>query len=162
MDTVTIAVEGIPAPQGSKRHIGNGRMIEVSKRLKPWRQSVATATRAVMGRRLPLDCAVAIHLQFVMPRPVSTPKRLPTPPAVKRPDIDKTARACLDAITGIAICDDSQVVDLRATKRIAELGERPGVVIEITDLSGDAYHRRIMAQRGDQAPVTPTEQDSRR
>jgi len=148
MDTFAIAVEGIPAPQGSKRHVGGGRMIEVSKRLKPWRHSVAVATRAVVRGHAPFDGAVDICLQFVMPRPLALAKRLPTPPAVKRPDIDKIARACLDAITGIAICDDSQVVTLRATKRIAELGERPGVVIEVTHLSGDTTPAVKTSQRG--------------
>ena len=134
---MTITVEGDPAPQGSKRHVGNGRMVESCKRLPSWRRAVAAESRAGMGDREPFEGAVEIHLAFVMPRPVSTPKRAPTPPAVKRPDIDKTARACLDAIvTGGALVDDSQVVNLRATKRIAEIDERPGVVIEITDLSG--------------------------
>jgi len=95
-----------------------------------------------------------------MPRPVSTPKRAPTPPAVKRPDIDKIARSVLDGITGIAICDDSQVVNLRATKRIAEIDERPGVVIEITDLSGHTDQHVIGPQRGAQTAVTATGKES--
>ncbi|WP_257898915.1 RusA family crossover junction endodeoxyribonuclease [Rhodococcus qingshengii] len=68
-----------------------------------------------------------------MPRPKSTPKRT-TPPAVKRPDIDKISRAILDAITGVLIADDSQVVDLHATKRLAELDESHGVHIELEQL----------------------------
>ena len=37
------SVLGLPAPQGSKTHIGNGRMVESSKRVKPWRRQVAAA-----------------------------------------------------------------------------------------------------------------------
>ena len=36
---------GDPAPQGSKSHVGNGVMIESSKRVKPWRRQVAAAAR---------------------------------------------------------------------------------------------------------------------
>jgi crossover junction endodeoxyribonuclease RusA len=129
--TVIVRVDGNPAPQGSKRHVGHGRMVEASKRLRPWRATVAAAVKAAVGARVPFpDGPVTVTLEFVMPRPVSTPKRS-TPPAVKRPDIDKLARSCLDAITGIAIFDDSQVTLLIAYKRIAEIAETPGVVIEI-------------------------------
>jgi len=71
-----------------------------------------------------------VGLDFVLPRPKSAPKRS-TPHATKRPDVDKLARACLDAITGVIVGDDAQMVDLRATKRLAELGETPGVEITV-------------------------------
>ncbi|MGR6028991.1 RusA family crossover junction endodeoxyribonuclease [Rhodococcus erythropolis] len=124
-------VPGAPAPQGSKRHVGHGRMVESSKALGPWRERVALAAHShadgLMGG------PIGIRLKFVMPRPKSTPKRT-TPPAVKRPDIDKISRAILDAITGVIIADDSQVVDLHATKRLAELDESHGVHIELEQL----------------------------
>ena len=37
---VTFFAEGTSRPQGSKRALGNGRMIEASRHLKPWRQTV--------------------------------------------------------------------------------------------------------------------------
>jgi crossover junction endodeoxyribonuclease RusA len=106
-------------------------MVEASKRLRPWRATVAAAVKAAVGDRMPFpDGPVTVTLEFVMPRPVSTPKRS-TPPAIRRPDIDKLARAVLDGITGTAIFDDSQVTLLIAYKRIAEIAETAGVVIEI-------------------------------
>jgi crossover junction endodeoxyribonuclease RusA len=106
-------------------------MVEASKRLRPWRATVAAAVKAAVGAQVPFpDGPVTVTLKFVMPRPVSTPKRS-TPPAVKRPDVDKLARAVLDGITGTAIADDSQVTLLVAHKRLAEIAETPGVVIEI-------------------------------
>lgn len=130
---ITFRVDGNPAPQGSKRHVGNGRMIESSKAVEPWRQRIHWIARHHV--QVPIVGPVAVALAFVMPRPKSTPKR--TPPAVKRPDIDKLARAVLDAITGPVLIDDSQVVALYADKRIAELGESPGVDIQIR-LEGDS------------------------
>src|SRR3546814_14230461 len=44
--TVTLTVHGSPAPQCSKRHVGRGRMIESSQKVKPWRQDVQAATEA--------------------------------------------------------------------------------------------------------------------
>lgn len=122
-------VPGAPAPQGSKRHVGHGRMIESSKAVGPWRERVALAAHSHADGLI--DGPIGIRLKFVMPRPKSAPKRT-TPPAIKRPDIDKISRAILDAITGVLIADDSQVIDLHATKRIAELNENHGVHIELT------------------------------
>jgi crossover junction endodeoxyribonuclease RusA len=132
LSTTTIAfhVPGKPAPQGSKRHVGRGILVESCKETGPWRERVALVAHSAMHGRALLAGAVTVALDFVLPRPVSTPKRT-TPPAVKRPDVDKLARACLDAITGIIVGDDSQIVDLRATKRLAELGETAGVRITV-------------------------------
>lgn len=119
-----VFIYGRPAPQGSKRHLGNGIMVESSKAVKPWRVDVAWAAREAF--LTPLDGAVRLELGFVMPRPKSAPKKS-TPAAVKRPDLDKLVRAVMDAITGVVVVDDSQVVHLVATKRIAEIGESPGL-----------------------------------
>lgn len=129
--TTTVTVPGVPAPQGSKRHVGRGILVESSKAVGPWRERIAWFTAQAITSRTVTTGAVAIRLDFVMPRPASTPKRT-TPPAVKRPDLDKLSRAALDAITGIAIADDSQVIELHATKRLAEIGETPGLTITIT------------------------------
>lgn len=45
--SVTFRVEGMaPAPQGSKRHVGKGVMIESCANVKPWRELVAQAAMA--------------------------------------------------------------------------------------------------------------------
>lgn len=134
--TVTIHVNGTPAPQGSKSFMGRtptGRaiLVESSKRVKPWRAIVNAAARQHMQDRPPAVGAVAVAIQFVLPRPKNLPKTRPTPPAIKRPDIDKLERAILDAITGVCFHDDSQVTKIESTKRIAEPGEQPGATITI-------------------------------
>ncbi|HEY2763331.1 MAG TPA: RusA family crossover junction endodeoxyribonuclease [Pseudonocardiaceae bacterium] len=120
-----VFVPGRPAAQGSKRHLGRGVLVEQSKAVGPWRQQVAWCARQARGPAELLDCALVLQLEFVMPRPASTPK-LSTPPAVKRPDIDKLSRAICDALSVVIWRDDSLVVDLHARKRIAEIGEAPG------------------------------------
>jgi crossover junction endodeoxyribonuclease RusA len=125
-------VPGAPAPQGSKRHVGRGILVESSKALGPWRDRVAmfaTASNPTL-----LTGPVRVDADFVMTRPVSTPKRR-TPAAVKRPDLDKLLRGVLDALTGVTWADDSQVVEVFATKRLACIGETPGLRLTVMDLT---------------------------
>lgn len=134
--TVEWFVPGKPSPQGSKRHVGRGILIESSKDVGPWRERVALAAHQMMQRSgFPVfDGPVTVTLDFVLPRPKSAPKTR-TPAATKRPDLDKLARACLDAISGTVITDDARVTSLSACKRLAEIGETPGVTIRV---EGDA------------------------
>lgn len=136
-----VFVPGQPAAQGSKRHVGGGRLIEQSKRVAPWRTLVAwSAAQAYTGA--PADGPLAVHIEFVMRRPAATPKRAPTPAAIKRPDLDKQIRAVFDALSGVVWRDDSQAVDVHATKRVAEIDEPPGA--------------RIRVRRCDAVPPPPT------
>ena len=129
---------GIPAPQGSKRHVGGGRMVEQSRAVGPWREAVRAETQRVMRGHMPIAGPVYVQIIFGLPRPKSLPKSQCHP--VKRPDIDKLARAVLDGmVSGGAFPDDSQVVHLHAEKRYAgQVGT--GAVIrfgQITEGSND-------------------------
>lgn len=97
-------------------------MIESSKRVKPWRADVKAAAEKMFTEAgfAPFDGPVSVSLAFVMPRPKSAPKSKHVP-AVKRPDVDKLARAVLDALTGVAFVDDSQVIELAASKRLSNV-----------------------------------------
>lgn len=115
----TVVVSGIPAAQGSKRlvRLKNGRtvMLENSKRVKPWRDRVASAARAVILR--PLEGDVQVTATVLFPRPKAHFRkdrglRPNLPPRPGRADVDKLARAILDALTGVAYADDRQVAAL--------------------------------------------------
>ena len=140
MTTLLAFVAGRPAPQGSKRHVGNGIMVESSKAVKPWRQDIREACLVDGQPRVHFGqgVGVSVNLVFVMPRPTSLPKTKPTPPHTKRPDIDKLARAVLDAIGSAGVwVDDSQVTLLRQSKRYAALGEPPGCHIFLNSMRRD-------------------------
>jgi crossover junction endodeoxyribonuclease RusA len=137
-----IWVAGIPAPQGSKRHVGNGRMIESSKAVGPWREAVRAETARIMVS--PFYSPVKIALFFRFPRPKSHFRTgrnahllcasAPAYPATK-PDLDKLARAVLDGLTdGGAWQDDAQVVAIAAAKEYASPGRAPGCKIWIGEL----------------------------
>lgn len=124
-------VPGHPAPQGSKRAFVRGKravLVEVSKRVKPWREAVQDA--AITHGCQPLDGSVWVMLTFLMPRPKAMPKSAPLTMCA-RPDADKLARAVLDGITGVCFEDDSQVTRLLVVKRRAGTAEEPGVMIHV-------------------------------
>lgn len=139
---LTFACAGVPAPQGSKSYKGQSRsghaiLVESSKALKPWRTEVTRAIEIAMRQATPpagwpLIGPIAIELVFTVPKPKSAPKTRRTWPIVK-PDVDKLARALLDAATYAGmIGDDSQVVELHAYKVYPSETRRalrqPGVV----------------------------------
>ena len=70
MNEIFIPVIGIPAPQGSKRHVGHGIMIENSKRVKPWRQDVKEAALTHYDGEV-IDQAIEIEIIFLFARPKS-------------------------------------------------------------------------------------------
>lgn len=137
-----IDVPGTPIAQGSKRHVGNGVMVESAKGLKDWRHAITKATRDELDDRpgLRIDGPVSVRLHFYVTRPKShhvanDPTRplkatAPALPTVK-PDIDKTTRAVLDALTDAALWnDDAQVCHLEVWKHYTT-GARPyaGVIV---------------------------------
>jgi len=129
---IEVFVPGIPAPQGSKRYVGNGIMIESCKAVKPWRESIRTRLVTDDGQPIErIDGAVASTLEFILPRPKSTPKKR-TPLATKKPDLDKLERAVNDAVKSAGvIMDDSCIVRTIKAKRLAEIGEAPGLRIKL-------------------------------
>jgi crossover junction endodeoxyribonuclease RusA len=120
----TFSVAGDPRPQGSMSVYG-GRIVHVkAAKLNAWRDMVAQSAREAMPADWPLtDGPVAVALTFALRRPKGHYARsgaiLPWAPTVhaKRPDIDKLARAVLDALTVAAVWqDDSRVADLMVRK----------------------------------------------
>lgn len=134
---LVITVHGTPAPQGSKRHVGGGRMVESSAKVKPWREAVkwAALTRPEPAT---LDGPILVEVTFTVRKPTSAPKRLTSWPVTRSSgDIDKLLRATLDALTDAGVMrDDSQVVEVTARKVYPGEGidalEHPGALIRIT------------------------------
>lgn len=127
MNIITFRVEGYPAPKGSKRHVGNGRMIESSKKLPAWMRAV-TQEAAKNRPSAPVDAPVSVYMDFYLPSPKRPRYDVP---AVK-PDVDKLARSVLDGLEAAGvITNDSRVTKLRATKHYANTATPPGADITI-------------------------------
>lgn len=109
---------GEPAPQGSKRHVGNGRLIEASPKVGPWRKAVYRAARDAIVRYgwEASDTPVDVCVDFYLPRPASSRRARPS----VRPDLDKLLRSTLDGLDAAGVfTDDSRVVQVRAAKHYA-------------------------------------------
>ncbi len=136
-DQLRVFVAGHAAPQGSKRHVGGGVLVESSKRVRPWRTDVREALCRRSGQPLRVfPGAVSVGIEFIMPRPKSGPRSKPGAHCDGPPDLDKMARAVLDGLesSGV-ITNDSRVVQFhRLAKRLADPGETPGAYIEIRSM----------------------------
>lgn len=125
---ISFQVRGLPIPQGSTRAwVLHGKPVITStaKGLATWRRLVADVAQNYAPAE-PWDGPVGIELHFGLPKPKSAPKRKRVWPD-KRPDLDKLTRAVLDALTYVVFGDDSQVVEIQASKDYGA----PGVVVEI-------------------------------
>lgn len=128
-----------PAPQGSKRHVGGGRMVESSAKVRPWREAVRQEALAT-GLAI-TDEPVYLHLLFRFRRPKghhnAQGQIKPSAPTTHttRPDLDKLCRSTLDALTGVLFRDDSQVAFMVASKEYTMPGELEGCQVEIRTIS---------------------------
>ena len=133
---MTITVYGLPAPQGSKRHVGNGVMIESSKNVKPWREAVKWAAAEVLNRSriCTIEGPVILRVTFCLPRPKKYAKKPDAVPAT-RPDLSKLVRSTEDALTDIGVWeDDARVVRCESEKvYVGSPGamESPGAIITV-------------------------------
>lgn len=136
MGSVEVFVPGTPAPQGSKRYLGNrggGRGILVESagaKVKSWRADVREAATGLVPA--PIEGAVDVTITFFLARPRSVSVARRPLPTVK-PDIDKLLRSTLDALKSAGVYgDDAQVVHTDVTKAYADGPDAvPGALIRV-------------------------------
>lgn len=132
----TLTVYGDPGPQGSKKYVGKGVMIESSKKVKPWREACKWAVIESPGS---VAGPVAVDITFTLKKPKSAPKKRVTYPD-RKPDLDKLYRSTLDALVQAGVIeDDARVVSLSGRKVFPNEHERAletlGAVIHVTEVS---------------------------
>lgn len=107
----------------------NGHVIHSQgSALAVWRSTIGLVARAAHVKKI--EGPVTIELYFRLRKPRTVKREYPTVP----PDLDKLIRSVLDALTGIAYDDDSQVVEIQAHK---SYGEDPGLDVTIQKFSQD-------------------------
>lgn len=148
MTSTSLRVFGVPQPQGSKTaYVRGGRAVITEGRnatsrsnFVAWRQAVATAARDWLEANPwhgPYDDPCAVHIQFVLPKPKSAPKKRRYPD--RKPDLDKLTRAALDALVdGGLLADDARVVELSLVKVYAPEGVPTGCKITIHHMASEA------------------------
>mgnify|MGYP003636452069 CR=1 FL=1 len=146
VDAISFDVYGLPAPQGSKKGFVQGgrvRLIEVSKKVKPWRARVAAVAKKAAAKfdwERHVEGPVKVNIQFFVKFPQS-PKWKRNGRPDKTPDIDKLARSTLDGISDARVIwgDDNQVVDLHAVEFYRD---PPGARITITSMTERAKPKK--------------------
>lgn len=136
---ISFWVTGEPAPQGSKRHVGGGRMIESSTKVKPWREDVQNAALVARMHTPEWDAvpdkAVELEATFWLRRPPSISEKKRPLPSVK-PDLDKLLRSTMDALTTSGtLADDARVVGTRVYKKYAQPGAATGANIRLVEVT---------------------------
>lgn len=122
MKRFEFTVMGSPATQGSMRAFVNrktGKAVVVhatSGKLRKWRRQVRAEAELASTGVHPIEGPCDVDIVFILSKP-QRPRW--TDPAA-RPDIDKLARAMLDAFTGVLFKDDAQVVRLNLRKAYSE------------------------------------------
>jgi len=121
MRDLSFVTIGLPAPQGSKNKWGG----EDNKRVKPFRDSVSADAATALNGAAMFTGPVEVYATFHFPRPKShyrtgkladtirddAPKYVST-----KPDLDKLCRAVGDALGGVVLRDDSQIIQWVASK----------------------------------------------
>lgn len=142
---IEFRVHGIPRPQGSKRHVGRGIMVESSRHVRQWRNDVMSAAQQAYNGPA-VTGAVELDITFWFPRPKghygtgrNADKLKPSAP--EKPtsraygDTTKLARSTEDAISECSgypvLKDDSQVTDLICRKRYASADNPPGALVRV-------------------------------
>jgi crossover junction endodeoxyribonuclease RusA len=101
---IEFRVFGEPAPQGSKKSIGNNRFVETSKKLAPWRKAVKDAATGFVVEDL--DAPIFVDVAFYLPKPKTVKREYP----VVKPDADKLLRAVYDGITSAGVWRDDAMI----------------------------------------------------
>lgn len=122
---ISFTVYGKPLTEGSVSNFPykkkDGRMgvrtvHQKGSELYAWRNAIAEGFLLNGGKMTEQAVFVDVEFVFIRPKSVSERKR---PYMIVKPDVDKLIRAVLDALTGVAYKDDSQVIRVNAVKRYA-------------------------------------------
>lgn len=115
-------VEGDPQGKARPRFSHKTGAVYTPSKTAKYEKQIRKAFIAAGGEIIPADCyaAVVVDAYFRVPKSYTKGKRLACQHNInrpaKKPDIDNTLKAVLDALNGIAYEDDKQVVEVICRK----------------------------------------------
>ena len=127
MMSITFTVPGNPKAKGRPRFARRGNFVKTYTDAKTasYEDQIRFYALQAMGSAEPLESAVSVFIYIRCPIPASYSKKRskacieqeerPT----KKPDWDNCAKIICDAMNGVVIKDDSQIVDAYVTKKYA-------------------------------------------
>jgi len=145
MRSLSFECLGVPQPKGSLTRMPHGGMVEAGTRASrerkaAWRSDLRAAALSAIGDEPLMLGAIRLSIHLALPHPQLPRYKQGWWAHVKKPDIDKLARACLDPLTGVVWKDDAQVFALTVIKAYAWDG-RPSGHFTIDELDWDELKR---------------------
>ncbi len=134
-DTIEFIIPGEPVAKGRARSfVRNGRIAHYTPaKTARYESLVRLVARQAMSEKLPIESAVILIIRAFLAIPKSWSLKKQQAAAVgevahtKRPDLDNIVKAIKDGANGVTWKDDSQVIDVRASKQYG----KPRVEVEI-------------------------------
>jgi Holliday junction resolvase RusA-like endonuclease len=143
-EPITVIISGEPVAKGRPRMTRKGFAYTPAATRK-YEAHGRLAAQLAMNGNPPLPGPVRIELLVELPVPSSWSSRKQAAALTgdirptSRPDVDNYAKATLDAINSIVVCDDSQVVELRTVKKF---GTSPKMVATVFPLEATGSNQR--------------------
>ena len=126
---IEFTIYGLPVAKGRPRFTKKGFTYTPAKT----KQAEDSFLNQAFSKKpdVPLQCPLAIEMKIFMPRPKSKSKKIWA--WTTRPDLDNLIKI-LDALNGVFWHDDSQIIELHASK---DYGEPARTEIKITERMED-------------------------
>jgi len=119
-----------PVAKGRPRYAKRGNFVSTytPTKTRVYEEIIKDHAVLAMGSSEPLESPVKVNLEFGMPIPKSTPKKLlegylnGSVKHTKKPDVDNLVKAILDAMNEVVYLDDNQITRLTMCKKYSKLG----------------------------------------
>jgi Holliday junction resolvase RusA-like endonuclease len=136
---VTFKIPGKPEGKGRPRFARRGKFVTTytDNKTRTYEGKIKDIAMVAMGASMPLTTPLEAFIYISYPVPASYSKTRKadclanTERPTKKPDIDNVVKAVCDSINGVVYVDDTQIVDLHATKVYGE----PYVEVLIKEIS---------------------------
>ena len=123
---IRLIIKGEPVPKGRPRFTRRGFAYTPKKTRDAERMFLSQAIKHAPEK--PLEGALSIQIKFFKPKPKSKPKNVIH--WTTRPDLDNFIKI-IDALNGVFWLDDSQIVEMYATKEYGDPARTEIIMEEI-------------------------------
>lgn len=131
MKTTVLIIPGVPVPKGRPRVTRSGHAF-TPKRTRDYESKVAMIA-ASEHEGAPFTGPLEVSVVAYLPKP-KKPKEKLSVPMIRSPnngDVDNYSKAALDAIEGIVFENDSQIIQLTASK---QYHKTPQLIVTVREI----------------------------